>query len=74
MDMVIISEKTGKKFVVKVNSATGEYLQPLESGPTLFDPVFQLRDLPKADEHRDTPDAEVQGVDVQFYGALAAGR
>ncbi|RMF35564.1 MAG: hypothetical protein D6747_02340 [Chlorobiota bacterium] len=32
MDMVIISEKTGKKFVVKVNSATGEYLQPLESG------------------------------------------
>lgn len=32
MDMVITSEKTGKKFVVKVNSATGEYLQPLESG------------------------------------------
>lgn len=32
MDMVITSEKTGKKFVVKVNSSTGEYLQPLESG------------------------------------------
>ncbi len=32
MDMVLISEKTGRKFVVKVNSATGEYLQPLESG------------------------------------------
>ncbi|MCX7929729.1 MAG: hypothetical protein N2663_03295 [Chlorobi bacterium] len=32
MDMVITSEKTGKKFVVRVNSATGEYLQPLESG------------------------------------------
>jgi hypothetical protein len=32
MDMIIISEKTGKKFVVKVNSSTGEYIQPLESG------------------------------------------
>lgn len=32
MDMVIVSQKTGKKFVVKVNSSTGEYLQPLESG------------------------------------------
>jgi hypothetical protein len=31
MDMVITAP-TGKKFVVKVNSATGEYLQPLASG------------------------------------------
>ncbi len=34
MDMVITAEKTGKKIVVKVNSSTGEYLQPLESGQT----------------------------------------
>ena len=32
MDMVITSNKTGKKFVIKVNSSTGEYIQPLESG------------------------------------------
>lgn len=32
LDMIITSEKTGKKFSVKVNSSTGEYLQPLESG------------------------------------------
>lgn len=32
LDMIITSEKTGKKFTIKVNSSTGEYLQPLESG------------------------------------------
>ncbi|MDW8272010.1 MAG: hypothetical protein RML15_06335 [Bacteroidota bacterium] len=32
MDMIITAEQTGKKYVVKVNSATGEYLQPLLSG------------------------------------------
>lgn len=32
MDMEIIGKNTGKKFVIKVNSKSGEYLQPLPSG------------------------------------------
>lgn len=32
MDMEVVGQNTGKKFTVKVNSKSGEYLQPLPSG------------------------------------------
>ncbi len=87
IDMVIQSKNTGKKYVTKVNSKSGEYLQPLSSGD-VYTITFssyavfrkqEVLDLPPTPKYREEKHdykvrSIIQGQNIASVAAFDAGQ
>lgn len=87
MEMIVVGKNNGKRFAVRVNSKTGEYLQPLASGDTytitfssyaVFKKVETL-DIPSTSKYREethnyTVRAIVEGNEMANVAAFEPGQ